>query len=76
MFAVLKMANLREYIKLPVLDVIFLAVYRWSLCHSLDFLRWVAVFQNHSFNISDMHIWMYCRGHWNIFKISTVRLLL
>jgi hypothetical protein len=30
MFAVLKMENLRECIKLPVVDVIFLAVYRWS----------------------------------------------
>jgi hypothetical protein len=31
MFAVyIKMANLRECIKLPVVDIIFLAVYRWS----------------------------------------------
>jgi hypothetical protein len=30
MFAVLKMANPWECIKLPVVDVIFLAVYRWS----------------------------------------------
>ena len=30
MFAVIKMENLRECIKLPVVDVIFLVVYRWS----------------------------------------------
>ena len=38
MFAVIKMANLRECIKLPVVDVIFLAVYRWSKANEY-FLR-------------------------------------
>ena len=63
MFAVLKMANLRECIKLPVVDVIFLAVYRWS--KAIEYFlrigcRIVAKFNTHilcsihTLNISDV----------------------
>jgi hypothetical protein len=58
MFAVLKMANLRECIKLPVVDVIFLAVYRWSKANEYfllnNFFAALNILRCNLLNISDV----------------------